>query len=236
MFVRRLVLAFSIFVTGSLALAVAAVAAGGGLGPGNYNFTNRSADAFFGMAAKGGPGGPSWQVSVFQGLNSFKPTHPGVGPTTVSQSTVVYLTEFDGLGNGGFGCFVVPDNTFVVNRDLSASLHATLTDGEICGGYASPIDGGKGGVDGGGSGGLALPISVDITWSATGAVNNYRNVFHFKCLSYSEDGNSTYSTVTAGATGAISALGGSFNSEFADVSSGSGLLSVHSLPLAGCNA
>ena len=235
MFVRRLVLAFSIFITGSLALAVAGVAAGGGLGPGNYNFTNRSADAFFGMGGKGGPGGPSWQVSVFQGLNSFKPTHPG-GPTTVSNSTVVYLTEFDGLGNGGFGCFVVPDSNFTVDRDLSASLHATLTESEICGGYASPIDGGKGGVDGGGSGGLVLPVAVDITWSATGAVSNYKNVFQFKCLSYSEEGNSTYSTVSAGATGTISALSGSFNSEFADVSSGSGQLSVHSLPLAGCNA
>jgi len=234
MFVRRLVLAFSIFITGSLALAVAGVAAGGGLGPGNYTFTNRSADAFFGMGGKGGPGGPSWQVSVFQGLNSFKPTHPG-GPTTVSQSTVVYLTEFDGAGNGGFGCFVVPDSSFVVNRDLSASLHATLTDSEICGGYASPIDGGKGGVDGGGSGGLVLPVSVDITWSATGAVNNYKNVFQFKCLSYSEEGNSTYSTVASGATGSISALSGSSSSEFADVSSGSGQLNVHSLPLAGCN-
>ena len=235
MFVRRLVLAFSIFITGSLALAVAGVAAGGGLGPGNYNFSNRSADAFFGMGGKGGPGGPSWQVSVFQGLNSFKPTHPG-GPTTVSQSTVVYLTEFDGLGNGGFGCFVVPDNTFVVNRNLSASLHATLTSDEICGGYASPIDGGKGGVDGGGSGGLVLPISVDITWTASGAVNTYKNTFTFRCLNYGQEGNSTYDSVTSAASGSISSLPGTFASGFADVNSGTGQMNVHGLPPDACNA
>jgi hypothetical protein len=234
MFVRRLVLAFSIFVTGSLALAVAAVAAGGGLAPGNYTFTNRSADAFFGMGGKGGVGGPSWQVSVNQGLNSFKPTHPG-GPRTVSQSTVVYLSEFDGLGNGGFGCFVVPDRSFVVNRDLSASLHTTLTASEICDGYPSAIDGGKGGVAGGGGTDLMLPISVDITWSATGAVNNYKNNFEIRCLNYSQDGSSSNQSVSAAATGSISILKGSFASDFADVSSGSGRINVHNLLSDACS-
>src|SRR2546430_5782826 len=47
----------------------------------------------FGMGGKGGPGGPSWSVSVNQGLNSFKPTHPG-GARTVNHSTIVYVTEF----------------------------------------------------------------------------------------------------------------------------------------------
>ena len=234
MFLRRSVLVFSIFITGSLALAASGVAAGGGLGPGNYSFTNRSADAFFGVGGKGGPGGPSWQISVSQGLNSFKPTRPG-GPTTVSQSTVVYLTEFDGSGGGGFGCFVVPDSSFVVNRGMSASLHATLTADEVCPGFASPIDGGKGGVAGGGSGGLALPISVDVVWSATGAVNYYKDVFQFRCLTYGEDGNSSNADVVAAATGAISVLPGSFNSAFADVSSGSDQINVHNLPPVACN-
>lgn len=233
--VRRLILAFSIFVTGSLALAAAGIAAGGGLGPGNYNFTSRNADAFFGMGGKGGPGGPSWQLSVSQGLNSFKPTHPG-GPAIVMQSTVVNVSEFDGLGNGGFGCFVVPDSSFSVHSDLSASLQATLTADEECGGYVGPIDGGKGGVDAGGSGGLVLPIAVDVTWSTTGAVNDYSNVFQFRCLTYGEAGSSKFSSVSSAATGSISALAGSFNSEFADVNSGNGMLTVHNVPLAACLA
>lgn len=234
MFLRRLVLAASIFITGSLALAAAGVAAGGGLAPGNYSFANRSADAFFGVGGKGGPGGPSWQISVFQGLNSFKPTKPG-GPATVSQSTVVYLSEFDGSGGGGFGCFVVPDSSFVVNRGLSASLHTTLTADEVCPGFAAPLDGGKGGGVDGGSSGLALPISVDVAWSASGAVNYYKDVFQFRCLTYGEDGNSSNASVVAAATGAISVLPGSFNSVFADVSSGSDQINVHNLPLDACN-
>ena len=227
MFLRRLILAFSVFITGSMALAGGAVAAGGGLGPGNYSFTNRSADAFFGMGGKGGPGGPSWSVSVNQGLNSFKPTHPG-GARTVNHSTIVYVTEFDASGNGGFGCFTIPDGDFVVSRDLSStSLHTTLTSAEICDGYASPVGSGKGGVYGGGEGGLTLPLTVDVTWTATSAINNYKDSFTFRCLNYNEDGNSTNQYVNASASGSISALGGMFTSDFSDVASGNGQLNVH---------
>src|SRR5690348_18155509 len=119
MFVRRLVLIFSIFVTGSLAFAAAALAAGGGLGPGKYSFTSSGAFASFGMGGKGGPAGPSWSVSVNEGLNSFKTARGG--PRLVDHSTVVYVTEFDASGNGGFGCFVIPGSAFTVSRDLSTA-------------------------------------------------------------------------------------------------------------------
>src|SRR5690242_21137101 len=112
MIVRRFALVLSIVFCGSLALAAAAVAAGG-MGPGKYTFHNTSADAFFGMGKKGGPPSPSWSVSVNQGLNSFK--SKSGGPTVV-RNTMVFITEFDGSGNGGYGCFVIPDGDFTVDH------------------------------------------------------------------------------------------------------------------------
>ena len=236
MLFRRLVLILSLVTCGCIALAAAAVAAGGGLGPGKYSFTSSGAFASFGMGGKGGPAGPSWSVSVNEGLNSFKPARGG--SRLVDDSTVVYVTEFDASGNGGFGCFVVPGSAFTVSHDLStASLHATLTADEVCPGFATPIDGGKGGATyGGGDGGLPPSLRVDVTWTAKGAVNSYRNVFTFRCLNYNEDGSSAYQSVSATATGTISALDGSFVSEFANVSSGSGQLNVHNVPPDACFA
>ena len=238
MFVRRLVLVFSIAICGSLAFAAAALAAGGGLGAGNYSFTSRSADAFFGQGGKGGPPGPSWSVSVNQGLNSFQPTHPG-GPRLVQNSTMVFVTQFDASGNGGFGCFVVPNSAFVVSRDLqTASLHTLLTADEVCPGYGTPVDGaGKASVFAGGDGGtLPLPLQVDVTWTARSAVSTYKDVFTFRCLTYNEDGNSTNQNVNAAASGTISALSGSFAADFADIDSGSNELHIHNAPPDACYA
>jgi hypothetical protein len=224
MFLRRLVLAFSIVFVGSLALAAAAVAAGG-LGPGKYTFNSSSADAFFGMAKKGGPPSASWQVSVSQGLNSFKPVG---GQRIVLDSTMVFVTEFDATGQGGFGCFIVPDGAFTTGRDVaSASLHATLTEDEACPGDAMPVAGAKDAPFAGGNGGLVLPISVDVTWTATGATTTYQQSFSLECLSFKEDGNSTNLSSGASASGTISALSGAFNTDSADVNSTVGKLNFN---------
>jgi hypothetical protein len=230
MIVRRLALVFSIVICGSLALAAAAVAAGGGLGPGNYTFTSTAANAFFGGGAKGGPPAPTLMVSVNQGLNSFQPMHPR-GPRIVTNSTMVFLTEFDATGAGGSGCFVVPAGEFTVAKDLqSASLHATLTADEACPGYGTPVTAGKnlnayaGG--GGGGGGLILPITVDVTWTGNGVVSTYKDRSSFECLSYSEDGTSSYRDSSGSASGATSALAGQLFSVFADVSSAGSQLDI----------
>jgi hypothetical protein len=231
MFLRRLVIVFAIVFTGSLALAAAAVAAGG-LGPGKYTFNSSSANAFFGMAKKGGPPSASWQVSVNKGLNSFKPKD---GPRVVLDSTMVFVTEFDATGQGGFGCFIVPDSSFTVSGDLrSASLHATLTSDEACPGNGAPVAGAKDVAFAGGNGGLALPITVDVTWTSAGAVTTFQDSFSLQCLSYSEDGNSTNRSTGAGASGTISALSGSFSSDSADVTTTVGKLNVNGVPPAGC--
>lgn len=236
MFLRRLVLILAIAVSGSLALAAAGVAAGGGLAPGHYWFSSRGADAFFGMGGKGGPPAASWSVQVSQGLNSVKQARKP-GPPFVERSTMVFVTEFDADGNGGFGCFVVPDTAFSISSDLqTASLHAVLTADEVCGGFAKAVNGNDASTFAGGEGGLALPIPLDLTWAATSATSTYHNVFSFRCLDYGEDGTSTSDTVNASATGTISVLPGSFKSDFADATSGSSQMTVRGPVPDACNA
>lgn len=233
MFVRRFAIASSIVVSAFLVLAVAAVAAGG-FGPGHYVFKNQSANAFFGMGAKGGPPSASWKVSVNQGLNSFKPTSPD-GQRIVNQSTMVFVAAFDAQGHGGYGCFVVPENDFTVSRDLqTASLHTVLTQTEACPGYGTPVGGSKDVVFAGGNRGLVLPVNIDVTWTADGAVTTYKQSFSMQCLDYRQDGSSTNHSTHADALGSISALSGSFNSEFADVNAMDGQFDIQNVPQSAC--
>ena len=234
MFLRRSVLILSIAVTGSLAFAASAFGAGG-MGPGNYSLSSQSADAFFGMNAKGGPPAASWSVSVNEGLNSFKPR--GSGEPTVLHSTTVYVAEFDAAGNGGYGCFVVPDSAFTVSRDLSsASLHATLTADEICDGYATPVGGKAVTFAGGAGGGLALPITVNVTWSARTATTTNTDAFTFRCLNFDEHGDSTFKSVQASASGSITALPGTFSADYTSIASGSSQLHINALYPQACYA
>lgn len=233
MLLRRSVLILSIAVTGSLAFAAAAFGAGG-MGPGNYSFSSQSANAFFGMDTKGGPPSASWSVSVNRGLNSFNPR--GSGAPVVERNTTVYVSEFDALGNGGYGCFVVPDSAFSVSRDLSsASLHATLTADEICDGYATPV--GKSTTYAGGAGGsLTLPMTVDVSWSATTATTTNTDVFTFRCLNFNENGNDTIHSVQASASGSISALPGTFSADFTNIESGTSQLHINAVYPEACYA
>jgi hypothetical protein len=188
------------------------------------------------MGGKGGERGASWTVQVNQGLNSVKQARKP-GPPFVQRSTIVYVSEFDAAGNGGYGCFMVPDSAFTLSSDLeAASLHAVLTDDEICGGYAKPVNSNDNGAYAGGESGLTLPITVDVTWSATSAKSTYKNVFMFRCLNYGEDGNGTFQTVNASAFGTISALTGSFTSEYADATSGSNVMNIRGIVPDACSA
>lgn len=233
MFFSRFALVLSVAVFASLALAVAGIAAGGGIGPGNYSSSSSRADASFGSGGKGLPPSVFWNVDVFQGINSFKPHSAGL--PMVQQSTVVYIVEFDVNGNGGFGCFVVPDSDFTVSHDLqSASLHAVLTADEMCPGDAAPVDGsGKGAVPGVVAG-LSLPLTVDVTWTATTAVSSFQDAFTFRCLNYGGTGTDTFQTAGASALGAISTLTGQFVSNGADMTSGSDQLAIHNVPPDAC--
>jgi hypothetical protein len=225
MLIRRLVLIVSIVFTGSIALAVAATAAGGGLGPGSYTFTGTSASAYFG-GFKGGPPHATFSVSVNRGLNSFEPED---GSTTVVQNTMVFFTQFDPTGAGGFGCFIIPPADFTVSSDLqSAALHTTLTSNNLCPGFGKPLGAATSGSGTPGLGGsLSLPITVDVTWSGVGVVSTFTDQFSYSCLARQTAGDSTFRDSVGGkATGTTSSLTGQFTTSVADVASQQGQLEV----------
>lgn len=227
MLIRRLVLVVSILFTGSLALAVAATAAGGGLSPGSYTFSGTSAGAFFG-AFKGGPPQPAFSVFVNRGLNSFEAENSD-GSATVMQSTMVHFSQFDSTGTGGFGCFIIPPGDFTVSQDLqSAALHTTLTANNLCPGFGKPFGAATvAGAAPGLIGGLPLPITVDLTWSGVGVVSTFTNEFTSRCLDRTNSGSNTFRDSIGGkASGTTSTLVGQFSTSLADVSSQNGQLEV----------
>jgi hypothetical protein len=171
--VRRVVLIVSILVTGSLALAVAATAAGtspsaggkgGSLGPGEYMFTDTSASATFGApTAKGGL--PQFLIHVDRNVSVFQPDE---GQDTTTRGTTVTL-QVSTPAISGFGCFIIDPSNFVASKDLQkAELHTTLN---------TPCPG-KGG------GGLPASIKLDVTWAGNGVVGTSRNKNSFECAGY----------------------------------------------------
>jgi len=219
MLVRRLVLVLSTVVVTSLGFVVGVVAAGGGLAPGSYTFTNFGASATFG----GGKGIPTPQptffLSVNRGLNAFQ-GEDSQGSGSVSNSTMVLLTMIDTTGNSTSGCFQVASTDFKVGRNLqSASLHTTLSNINQCGGKGQPIGplrptgvlpaaGSLGGA------GLPLPISLDVTWTGVNVVSTLQDQFSFACLGRQEQGSNTFRDSLGGsASGSISwVIGSQINS------------------------
>lgn len=225
MVLRRLVLVFSIVFCGSLALAAAAVAAGGPLGPGSYTFSSTSANALFG-AAKGGPPGPTISVYVNHGLNSFQP-EDNQGSGTVMESTMVQFSEFDPNGGGFSGCFLIDAKDFTVSTNLqSASLHTTLTTPN-CPGLGKPLGSAQpAGPKPAAGGGLPLPIRIDLTWSGVGVVSTLNDRFTFRCLDHSEQGTNTFRDSVGGtSSGTVGATKG-LTTSVADVISQDGQLEI----------
>lgn len=206
MLVRRLVLVFSIVVCGLLALAVGVLGAGGGgLAPGSYTFTSKSASAFFG--GKGPIAQPTFSLFVNQGLNSFEDDQ---GTATVAQNTIVIFTMFSPDGTGGTGCFVINPSDFVVSDNLQqASLHTTLS--TPCQGIGKPVGPIQAGVIPPGSKGGGLPpsIRVDVTWTGANVVANTQDQFSFTCLDQQEEGSNSFRNSLGGsASGTIAGVSG----------------------------
>src|SRR2546425_296530 len=221
MALRRLVLVVSLVFGGSLAMAAAGIAAGGGLGPGNHVFTNISADAEVGMAKGGPPDQKGISLFVNRGLNSYRPAGQR-GPGTVTTSTMVQLSVFDSTGST-FGCFEIPPADFTVGSDLqTASLHTTLTVSNMCAGVGAPVTGGSDITPLAGGGGLPLPIMVDVTWTGNGVISTGNDHSTFQCLDYSTRLSSVSHASLATAAGSLTGPSGasqSFNTDLANVSS-----------------
>ena len=213
---RRFALVVSIVFCGSLALAVAAIAAGGGgLPPGDYTFTSTNASAFFGTLKGGPPGQMGFSVNVFQGLNSFAP-EDGKGGPIVTNSTVVQFSVFSDTSSSG-ACYILDKpSDFKVNRDLqTASLHTTLS--TLCPGFAAPLGKSLAPL----AGGSALPatIRVDVTWKGLGVTSVGRDRSTFQCLKYNIQSTNTVRSANANASGTTDALTGSFATPVATVGS-----------------
>jgi len=234
--VRKLALVLSIVFCGSLALAAAVVAAGGGLGPGVYAFSSKNATATFGTL-NGGPPSQGFSVSVDRGLNSFRPKDPK-SPRTVVNNTIVSLSLFDDAGNYSYGCFIIDPADFTVSQDLqSARVHTTLTADEICPGFGAPVTGkGAATFAGGGGGGTALPlpISIDIIWTGMGVTSTGSDRSHYQCLAYSTQFNTVFNSANASASGRMSAIAGSFETPQAVVGSFDSKATIKGVPDPAC--
>ena len=199
--------------------------------PGSYTFSNQSVSADFGTLKGGPPDQSSFFISVDQGLNSFRPRH-GTGTPTVMRSTVVFLTVFTPT-SADSACYVLTNPAdFTINQNLqSAALSTTLTAGELCPGFASPV--GKGGapiIDGGGAG-LPASIQVAVTWTGLGVVATQHDRSTFQCLQYNTNGTFTMRTSDANASGTIDALPGTtFNTPVATVMSSVSQLTIKGTP------
>jgi hypothetical protein len=231
---RRLALTLSIVLVGSLALAAAAIAAGGGLAPGEYTFTNTSADASFGISKGGPPTAQGFSVYVNRGLNSFQP-EDGNGDRTVTNSTMVQVSMFSATSST-FGCFTIDPSNFKVNKNLqSASLHTTLTAANVCSGKGAPVTGKSDlAPPPGTGGGLPLPITIDLTWTGLGVTATMRDTNSLTCLQYSTKSTSVNHASSATASGTISALRGPFKSDVAGVTTSDNRLEISGTPNPAC--
>ena len=229
----RLALIVSVAVCGSLALAAAAVAANGKLA-GEYVFTNVSATAGGGSGKLAAPSTEGFTVSVNRGLNSFQPEN-GDGIRTVTNSTMVQVYTFSQTGLAS-GCFIIDPSDFKVSKNLqSASLRTTLTAAKACPGPGSPVTAKTDVSPKALSGvGLALPITLDLTWTGLGVTSTARDRSTFECLDYSTDSSYVSHSAGAKASGTVSALSGPFNSDGAGVSSTDSHFNISGTPNPAC--
>jgi hypothetical protein len=232
---KRLAAVVTLAFAGSLAIAAVAIAAGGGLAPGDYVFTSASANAQFGTA-KGGPSDqPSISVFVNRGLNSFQPENPK-GLKTVTNSTMVELSIFTSTASIG-GCWVINPADFTVSKDLQrAALHTTLTADNVCPGQGTPVTGKSDAVPfaGAGGGGLSLPITLSVTWSGLGVTSVERDRGTFQCLDYSVNSTNVLHSSNATSSATVSGLSGTLASDLAGVSSTDSHVDINGTPQPAC--
>lgn len=188
----------------SVALASSAVAGGGGgFGlPGLFKFSDWSANANFVDPATGTSSGG---VFVDRGMQSFKLKHTPGAPVVEKPGTVLNVYE-----QSGYGCWIIPDSAFVVASDLSGAtlnIHATA-DMQCPGLYVGSTTGGKPALQsalGFGGGGpppvLITDITVNLTWTGSGALWTNRNSGSSKCMGYVATFHGTFDYEFSSASG-----------------------------------
>ena len=179
----------------------------GGCGIGSGQCTITQLDAF-GFWFTGDPI-TGQQVSIDPVRSTFV-MRPRGGPAVITPfQTIVNISIFSSAGGVGTGaCFVIPDSQFVVSSDLQhATLIATLTANEMCGGpltpqlgtlQAAPFAGGGGPPPGGG---LSLPLTVNVTWTGPGAAFHTTNNSMQTCAGFTSSFHTQGASSQANANG-----------------------------------
>ena len=189
----------------TIVLAGSAAAGGGGGygGPGMFKFTDWSANANL-----ADPSGNSYRsVYVDRGMQSFKLKHTPGAPVVERPGTVLNVFEAS-----GYGCWIIPDSAFVAASDLSGAtlnIHATL--GMVCPGfYVGSATGGKPGLQSAlGFGGGGPPpnqitdITVNLTWTGSGALWTNTSSGNSKCMGYVATFHGSFDNEFATATGTV---------------------------------
>jgi hypothetical protein len=167
----------------------------GSIPAGTYRTTLQAASAFLNDDATQ----TSFNISVTS-VNSTSILKDG--PSTSTNETDVQLFE-NSPDFFGFGCFVLDAPAdFVLGRALeTASLHTTITDTTAsCNGFPSDF---------------TLPLTLDITWTATGPIASIRNNSRFRCLTNQTESSSFTQGTNANATATIAAFSGPVTTSFA---------------------
>lgn len=214
-------LAISVAVLAALAITSVGAAGGFGQGPGTFNFSDTNAfDSFFNPVDQS-----SLNLSVDRTLFMFRPR--AGGPIQTQNMTVLSISIFGAQTDPtqpppmiASGCFILPDSDFVVSSNLqTASVNATLGEGDICPGFLVPLMGAtpaKTGGGGGGTIGLTFPLVVSATWTGTGATSAQSDQGRFSCgtfnaLTHSTSESAFSSAVTASISGYPPLSGGQPN-------------------------
>ena len=194
---------------GLLAVGAVVMASGGGFGaPGTYKFTDVNASATLTDSS-----GNFLFINVDRGMQTFRPKGGGT-PVVVGPETVLNFSGFDATGGSLFGCYVIPDSSFVVASGLtSANLNVDPSQETPCPGFLIPAGaGGRPGFAGvvpnagGGGGGGGTPITANLTWTSNGAVTTFHVTTNSRCQSASAVTNGGSLNTFASLSGSLSLI------------------------------
>lgn len=224
-----------------LAGTVAAGGGGGYGGPGLLKFDDWSANAnFFDPTT----GYYYASVNVDRGMQSFKLKHTPGAPIVERPGTVLNINEQTATSYE-YGCWIIPDSAFAMPSNLSGAtltVHATA-DMQCPGLYVGSATGGKPGLQsslgygGGGPGGpptQITDITVQLTWTGSGAAWDNQNSGTSRCQGYTGNFHGTFDYEFATVSGTVSDLG-SVSDPLAQVAHNTETINANGAPSAACN-
>lgn len=226
----------------SIVLAGSAAAGGGGGygGPGQFRFDDWTANANFYDATTGAAYA---SVYVDRGMQSFKLKHTPGAPVVERFGTVLNVNE-QSATTYEYGCWIIPDSAFTIASNLgSAAVNVHATAAMQCPGfYVGSATGGKPGLQssigyGGGPGGpptQITDITVNLSWTGSGAMWQNTNSGTSRCSGYTANFHGTFDYEFATATGSVGDLSGA-SDPLAQVAHNTQLNNANGTPAPACN-